>query len=108
LHKLDVLFFVVLLTKPDAPVSQTGLSGFGKLSICFSNFIYYDSLVICITYYLFTYTFFAHLGCIHIGELSWISLKNVENDIVRPKLNSIQYAHIWGKLTLYVWIQNDY
>jgi hypothetical protein len=30
--------FVVLLTKPDDPVSQTPLSGFNRLSICFSKF----------------------------------------------------------------------
>jgi hypothetical protein len=30
--------FVVLLTKPDDPISQTGLSGFGRHSICFSKF----------------------------------------------------------------------
>jgi hypothetical protein len=30
--------FVVLLTKLDDSVSQTGLSSFGRLSICFSKF----------------------------------------------------------------------
>jgi hypothetical protein len=38
LKKPDVLIFVVLLTKPDDPVSQTGLFGFGRLSICFFKF----------------------------------------------------------------------
>jgi hypothetical protein len=38
LEKKDVPVFVVLLTKLDDPVSQTGLSGFGRLSICFSKF----------------------------------------------------------------------
>jgi hypothetical protein len=38
LEKLDVLVFVVLLTKPDDPIFQTGLSDFDRLSICFSNF----------------------------------------------------------------------
>jgi hypothetical protein len=28
------------------------------------------------------------------GELSWISLKGVQNGISKPNLNSIQYAHI--------------
>jgi hypothetical protein len=61
LEKPDVPVFVVLLTKSDAPIFQTGLSSFGRLSICFSNFIYYHSLVICITYYLFTHTLLLHL-----------------------------------------------
>jgi hypothetical protein len=38
LEKSDVLVFVALLTKSDDPVSQTGLSDFGRLSICFSKF----------------------------------------------------------------------
>jgi hypothetical protein len=35
-----VCFLVNMLSleKPDVPVSQTGLSGFGRLSICFSKF----------------------------------------------------------------------
>jgi hypothetical protein len=38
LKKPDVPVFVVLLTKSDNSVSQTGLFGFGRLSICFSKF----------------------------------------------------------------------
>jgi hypothetical protein len=38
LEKLDVLVFVVLLTKPDDPIFQTGLSDFDRLSIRFSKF----------------------------------------------------------------------
>jgi hypothetical protein len=38
LEKPDVPVFVVLLTKLDDPVSQTRLSGFGRLSIYFSKF----------------------------------------------------------------------
>jgi hypothetical protein len=38
LEKPDVPVFVVLLTKPDDPVSQTGLSDFGRVSIYFSKF----------------------------------------------------------------------
>jgi hypothetical protein len=38
LKKLDVPVFVVLLTKLDDPISQTGLFGFSRLSICFSKF----------------------------------------------------------------------
>jgi hypothetical protein len=38
LEKPDVLVFIVLLTKPDDPISQTGLSDFGRFSICFSKF----------------------------------------------------------------------
>jgi hypothetical protein len=38
LEKPDVSVFVVLLTKPNDPVSHTGLSGFDRLSICFSKF----------------------------------------------------------------------
>jgi hypothetical protein len=38
LKKPDALVFVVLLTKPDDLVFQTGLSDFGRLSICFSKF----------------------------------------------------------------------
>jgi hypothetical protein len=38
LEKLDVPVFVVLLIKPNDPVSQTGLSGSSRLSICFSKF----------------------------------------------------------------------
>jgi hypothetical protein len=38
LEKLDVPVFVVLLTKLDDPVSQTRLSSFCRLSICFSKF----------------------------------------------------------------------
>jgi hypothetical protein len=36
--KPDILVFVVLLTKPDDPIYQTRLTGFGRLSICFSKF----------------------------------------------------------------------
>jgi hypothetical protein len=35
---VPVPIFVVLLTKPNDSVSQTGLSGFDKLSICLSKF----------------------------------------------------------------------
>jgi hypothetical protein len=38
LEKLDVSVFVVLLTKSDDAISQTGLFGFDRLSICFSKF----------------------------------------------------------------------
>jgi hypothetical protein len=38
LEKPDVPVFVVLLIKPDDPIFQTGLSGFVRLSICFSKF----------------------------------------------------------------------
>jgi hypothetical protein len=38
LEKPDVLVFVVLLTKSDDPISQTGLSDFGRVSIYFSKF----------------------------------------------------------------------
>jgi hypothetical protein len=38
LKKPDVLVFLVLLTKSDDSVFQTGLSDFGRLSICFSKF----------------------------------------------------------------------
>jgi hypothetical protein len=38
LEKPDVSVFMVLLIKPDDPVSQTGLFGFWRLSICFSKF----------------------------------------------------------------------
>jgi hypothetical protein len=38
LRKPDVPVFVVLLTKLDDLVFQTGLSGFDRLSICFSKF----------------------------------------------------------------------
>jgi hypothetical protein len=38
LEKSDVPVFVVLLIKSDDPVSQTGLSNFSRLSICFSKF----------------------------------------------------------------------
>jgi hypothetical protein len=38
LEKSYVLVFVGLLTKLDDPVSQTGLPGFARLSICFSKF----------------------------------------------------------------------
>jgi hypothetical protein len=36
--------------------------------ICFSYFICCDSLIMCITYYMFTHTFIAPLGCIYIDE----------------------------------------
>jgi hypothetical protein len=49
LEKPDVLVFVVLLTKPDDPLSQTGLFNFGRLSICFSKFNCCDPPVMCIT-----------------------------------------------------------
>jgi hypothetical protein len=51
-----------------------------------------------------THTFVAHFKCIHIGELSWISFKNVQNDISRSNLNSIQYAHILGDQKNAYWI----
>jgi hypothetical protein len=38
LEKSDVPIFVALLTKSNDPVFQTGLSGFGRVSICFSKF----------------------------------------------------------------------
>jgi hypothetical protein len=38
LEKPDISVFVILLTKPDDLVSQTGLSGFGRLSTYFSKF----------------------------------------------------------------------
>jgi hypothetical protein len=59
----------------------------------------------CITYYLFTHTFVAPLGYIDIGELYCIFLKNVQNGFIGQKLNSIQYSHVKGELTLYVWIK---
>jgi hypothetical protein len=65
-YKPEVPVFVVLLIKPDIPVFQTGLSGFDKQSICFS-FNFSELLIICITYYLFTHTFVAPLGCTDIG-----------------------------------------
>jgi hypothetical protein len=37
-EKMDVPVFMVLLTKFDDPVSQTGMSSFGKFSIGFSKF----------------------------------------------------------------------
>jgi hypothetical protein len=48
-YKAIVPVFMVLLTKPDDLVSQTELSSFDRLIICFSNFICCDSLVMCIT-----------------------------------------------------------
>jgi hypothetical protein len=66
-YKPNVLALVVLLTKSDVPVFQTGLSDFSRQSICFSWFNYCYSLVICITYYLFRHTFVTPLGCIDIG-----------------------------------------
>jgi hypothetical protein len=47
-YKLDVPVFIVLLTKPDDLISQIGLSDFDRLSICLSNFICCDSIVMCI------------------------------------------------------------
>jgi hypothetical protein len=44
------------LTKPDGLVYQIKLSGFGRLSICYSNFICCYPPVMCITYYMFTHT----------------------------------------------------
>jgi hypothetical protein len=38
IEKPDVPVFVVLLTKSDDLVSQIGLSGFDRLSICFFKF----------------------------------------------------------------------
>jgi hypothetical protein len=84
----------VFLAKLDIPVYQTRLSDFGRQNICFFCFNCCDPLVICISYYMLTLTFVALHGCIYIpGVLSWIFLKNVQNDIFGQKLNSIQYAH---------------
>jgi hypothetical protein len=82
------------LEKPEVPVCQIELFSFGRQNICFSCFNFCEALIICIMYYLFTHIFIAPLGCIDIRELYWIFLKNVQNDIYRPNLNSIQYAHI--------------
>jgi hypothetical protein len=49
LEKMDCPVFVLLLTKLDDPVSQTGLSSFGRQIICFSCFNFHEPLVICIT-----------------------------------------------------------
>jgi hypothetical protein len=38
LKKPDVLVFMVLLTNPNDPISQTELSDFDRLNICFSKF----------------------------------------------------------------------
>jgi hypothetical protein len=38
LEKPDVPVFVILLTKSDDPISQIRLSGFVRISICFSKF----------------------------------------------------------------------
>jgi hypothetical protein len=47
LEKLDVLIFVVLLTKPDDPIFQTGLSDFDRLSIRFSKFFFVLIILSC-------------------------------------------------------------
>jgi hypothetical protein len=75
LENPEVSVLVVLLTKLDVPVLQTGLSSFDRQSIYFSYFNYCYSLVICITYYLFTHTFVAPFGCIDIGGALSVFLK---------------------------------
>jgi hypothetical protein len=66
-YKPDVFVLVVLLTKLDGPICQIELSDFDRHNICFSCFNCCDSLVMCITYYLFTHTIVAPLGCVHVG-----------------------------------------
>jgi hypothetical protein len=54
------------------------------------------------------HTFVAPLGCIDIRRALLIFFKKCAKWHFKPKLDSIQYAHFKGEVTLYVWIQNAY
>jgi hypothetical protein len=70
--KLDVLVF---LAKPKCLVLADRTYVSFNINCC-------ESLVMCITYYMFTHTFVAPHRCIDIEELSWIFLKNVQNCVL--------------------------
>jgi hypothetical protein len=54
LEKSDVLVFLIVLRKSDVSICQTELFDFGRQNICFSQIIFCDLSVMCVTYYLFT------------------------------------------------------
>jgi hypothetical protein len=94
LEKLEVPAFLVLpgktgglFTKPDSPV---------LVDLAYVSPILFVAIHLsCASHNSCSHTqIIAHIKCIHIGEFSWIFLKNVQNDISRPNLNSIQYAYI--------------
>jgi hypothetical protein len=60
------LALMYCLEKPEVPVCQIELFSFGRQNICFSCFNFYEALIMCITYYLFTHIFVEPLGCIDI------------------------------------------
>jgi hypothetical protein len=107
--KPDVLVFLVVLRKPDVLFCQIGLSDFVRQNICFSQFDFCEPPIICITYYLFTHTFIAHLKCMHIGGALM--------DFLKKCAKWHLYAKIWipfnmnifrREPTPYVWIKNAY
>jgi hypothetical protein len=79
---------MIWFSKPDCPVLID--KAYVSPALIFVNLMSYASHNTC------SHTLLLHLSNAYIGELSWISLQNMQNGISRPNLNCIQYAHILG------------
>jgi hypothetical protein len=87
-------FYWFCLAKPNGPIFKPDCLVLTDLAYV-SLILFFVILLSCASHNLCSHTqIVAHIGCIHIGGALLNFLKNVQNDISRPNLNSIQYAYI--------------